>query len=95
MRVSENLSILFLTEKTALSRKDGRAPIYARITLNGQRSEISLGMRINPEVWDQENGRIKGVSHENLLMNSQITQAKANLEKHFFLLTTQFDYVIG
>ena len=70
MRVSENLSILFLTEKTALSRKDGRAPIYARITLNGQRSEISLGMRINPEVWDQENGRIKGVSHENLLIES-------------------------
>jgi hypothetical protein len=34
MRVSENLSILFLLEKSEMS-KDGRAPIYARITLNG------------------------------------------------------------
>jgi integrase len=60
MRVSENLSILFLIEKTALSRKDGRAPIYVRITLDGQRSEISLGMRINPQLWDQKSGRING-----------------------------------
>jgi hypothetical protein len=26
-------------------------------------------------------------------MNSQITQSKANLERHYFILTTQYDYV--
>jgi hypothetical protein len=59
MRVSENLSILFLLEKSEMS-KDGRAPIYARITLNGQRKEISLGIKIFPEQWDQESSRVSG-----------------------------------
>ena len=34
MKVSGNLSIIFFVEKSEMS-KDGRAPIYARITLFG------------------------------------------------------------
>lgn len=73
--------------------KDGRAPIYARITLNGQRKEISLGIKIFPEQWNHESGRVSGNTPDVFLMNSQITLAKANLERHYFNLTTQYDYV--
>jgi hypothetical protein len=58
MKVSENLSIIFFVERPEMS-KDGRAPIYARITLLGRRSELSLGMRIFPDRWDKLNNRIK------------------------------------
>jgi integrase len=92
MRVSENLSIIFLVEKAEIT-KDGLAPIYARITLNGQRKEISLGIKIPPKAWDKTNGRVAGKSPDVLLVNNQILQARAKLEKQYFLLTAQFDDV--
>ncbi len=92
MKVSENLSITFLVEKPEMS-KDGRVPIIVRVTLNGQRTEISLGARIFPEQWDKISSRVKGKSPDAMLLNSQITQTKAKLEKHFFLLTTQHEFV--
>ncbi len=92
MKVSENLSIVFILEKNQMSR-DGRVPIYARITPNGLRSEISLGCRILPHQWDKINGRMKGNTSDDLLINSQITQVKAKLERQFFILTTQFEEV--
>lgn len=64
-----------------------------RVTLNGQRTEISLGARIFPEQWDKISSRVKGKSPEAMLLNSQIPQTKAKLEKHFFLLTTQHEFV--
>jgi site-specific recombinase XerD len=54
---------------------------------------LSLGMRIFPDQWDKLNNRVKGKNSDVLLMNNQITQAKANLEKGYFLLTTQYEYV--
>jgi len=92
MKVSENLSITFLMEKPEMS-KDGRVPIYVRVTYRGQRAEISLGARIFLEQWDKSASRVKGNSPDALLLNSQITQTKAKLERHFFLLTTQYEYV--
>jgi|GEM_PF-884136 len=91
MKVSENLSITFLVEKPEMS-KDGWVPIIVRVTLNGQRTEISLGARIYPDQWDKISSRVKGKSPDAMLLNSQITQTKAKLERHFFLLTTQHEF---
>jgi hypothetical protein len=46
-RVSENLSILFLLERSG-AFKDGRAPIFAGIMLNGQHKEISPRIKSLP-----------------------------------------------
>jgi hypothetical protein len=53
MRVSENLSILFLVEKSEMD-KERRAPIYVRLTGNGPRREMSLGIKIFPDQWNQQ-----------------------------------------
>jgi hypothetical protein len=92
MKVSENLAVLFMVEKSLMS-KEGLAPIYARITINGQRKEFSLGTKTLPDQWDGEACRVIGKSSEALQINGQITQAKARLEKQFLILTAQFEYV--
>jgi hypothetical protein len=74
MKVSENFSIVFMVEKPSISKKTGLAPIYVRITLNGRRSEISLGMRIRPDTWDKGLGRKIGKTEDAMLMNNKITQ---------------------
>lgn len=92
MRVSENLSILFLVEKSE-SSKDGLAPIYVRITLHGQRREFSLGMKIHPETWDKGSCRVIGTSSHAMLVNNKISQVRAKLEKQYFILSTQYEEV--
>ena len=38
--------------------------IYARVTINGRRSEFSLGRRIDEQRWDSRGGRLRGTSIE-------------------------------
>ena len=42
------------------TKKDsnGEAPIYLRITINGERAEISTSRRINPDMWDKASERV-------------------------------------
>jgi site-specific recombinase XerD len=92
MKVSESLSVLFMVEKSLMS-KDGLAPIYARITIGGQRKECSLGTKIFPYQWDKETCRVIGQSSDALVVNSHITQTKARLERQYLVLTAQFESV--
>ena len=48
MKSNQKLSILFWLFK-AKTLKDGRAPIYARITIDGAEEEISLGRKSLPK----------------------------------------------
>lgn len=54
------------------SNKRGEAPIYARITVNGKRSLISIGRSIDPDKWDVKSGRSKGKKEADKELNSTI-----------------------
>jgi hypothetical protein len=54
MKVNEDLSILFWTWRQKASN-DGRAPIYVRITVKGDRDGFSSGKKIHPDFWNEEN----------------------------------------
>ena len=45
--------ILFYLKRTKLL-KNGEAPIFMRITVNGERAEISTHRSIDPKLWDQK-----------------------------------------
>lgn len=92
MKVSEQLSILFVLEKSEMT-KDGKAPIYARITANGTRKEISLGVKVFPGQWDQKTGFVTGSGSEIARINSTITKVKAKLQQIELLLSAQYEYV--
>ncbi len=66
-----NLNILFYVKKTKKNRA-GEAPIYLRITVNGQRTEMSVGRGVRPCDWDSRFQRIKGKSEKNRLINNYI-----------------------
>ena len=53
-------------------KKDGLAPIYARITINGRRAEISLRRQCSPENWDDRSHRIKGRNPEATVLNNYL-----------------------
>ena len=59
--------------------KEGLAPIYARITVNGRRAEISLRRQCAPENWDDRAHRIKGRNPQTTLLNNYLDAKYAKL----------------
>jgi integrase len=57
--MKSTFSILFFIKKNK-ANKLGEAPLYCRITINGQRAELSLNRAINPADWDVQSSKAKG-----------------------------------
>lgn len=81
MKTNQIYSVVFLikTSKT----KNGKAPIFCRISVNGKRSEVSLKKYIEPSKWISAAGIMKGSSEEARVINHQIDQLKLEINKQF------------
>jgi len=53
--------------------KNGLAPIYLRVTINGTRTEISSKITIPIEKWDTKNFKVKGKQPLDIRYNKQLT----------------------
>ena len=51
---------------------NGEAPIYLRITVNGERAEISTKRRVNPDLWDRASERVAGRSESGRIINTAL-----------------------
>lgn len=60
-------------------KKDTLAPIYARVTVNGRRAEISLRRQCHPESWDDRAHRLKGRNQEAITLNNYLDAKYAKL----------------
>ena len=56
------MNILFYAKKTKTTT-DGLVPIYMRVTIDGNRFEISTKRHVKIEQWSPQAGRMKG-NHE-------------------------------
>lgn len=59
--------------------KDGEAPIYARVTVNTERAEISIKKRIHVDNWNNGRGMAKGKTPEISRLNSYLEQIRSQL----------------
>lgn len=66
-------TVVFYIKRKKLMRT-GEAPIYARITVNGQRAEFSLKRSIVPEEWDPNRGRSNKKTKGALGLNEYIDE---------------------
>jgi hypothetical protein len=77
MKNSNTFSILFWLKLA--NTKNRKAPLYARITINGKRAELSLKRKITISNWDASKNRVKGLNDESKLINGYIKQVQAKL----------------
>ena len=77
MQVKNTFAILFWINKAKI--KNGEAPIWARVTVDGQRVEISIKRSIVPENWNAEKGNAKGTKEEFRSLNNYIDQVRTQL----------------
>jgi site-specific recombinase XerD len=64
----KNFSLLFYLKKPK-SYTMGNVPIYLRITVEGQRAEVSTQRQCVPERWNSQSGRMAGTKEDARAMN--------------------------
>lgn len=77
MRSTNTFSILFWADQKNATNNE--ALIYARITVNQKRANISLKRRVPIKLWDAKKNRSKGSSAEARQLNQYIDQAYTKL----------------
>lgn len=77
MRSNNTFGVQFITRSN--KSKDGLHPIYARISVNGRRVEVSLKRFIHPDNWNDTKGSAKGKSDEIRSLNTYLEQVRSQL----------------
>ncbi|OKL42097.1 site-specific integrase [Pontibacter flavimaris] len=79
--MNTKISILFYGRK-AKTTKDNLVPIYLRVTLQGQRLELSTHRYVSPARWSAEAGKVKGSSAEARSVNAYLDTLRAKAYGH-------------
>lgn len=77
-----DLSILFFVKKVKKD-KSGKAPIFCRITVNGERAEFSVNEKIEPPKWDTSSHRVKGRSELARVTNDHLDIIESKIKSHY------------
>lgn len=77
MQTQTSFAILFWIKKNRI--KNGKALIYARVTINGSRLEISTQREVAIKDWDANSQSVKGRSNEARVINDQLAVIKAKI----------------
>ena len=74
--------ILFYIKKNAL-KSNGKAPVMARITLNGEITQFSLKCEVDPAEWNPHTGRVQGKSAPAQKLNALLDNFRASITQHY------------
>ncbi|HEY4785994.1 MAG TPA: site-specific integrase [Bacteroidales bacterium] len=77
MTTTNTFGIVFYIKRQ--KEKKGKAPIYARITVDGQRVEISIKKDIDVENWSKGKGMAKGKGEEIKALNTFLEQIRSRM----------------
>jgi site-specific recombinase XerD len=80
------------TQKTSMQ---GKAPICARVTVNGKRTEISVKRSVNANEWDERKGMAKGSRKETVELNMYLNQFKAKIINTYQQMVLSDDAIDG
>ena len=74
-----NFSIRFLVK--ALKSDPNKSFLYLRLSLRKEKKEIALKIKVNPELWNQQQQCMDGKSESSKVINNEIEMIKTRLRK--------------
>ena len=80
--MKRTFSTLFVIKRKAL-RKDGRAPILCRITVNGTAVAFSCQLYVKPEMWNARENMAEGKGREVKQINRELEKIRKGLRFHY------------
>lgn len=81
----KKLNQLFIVSKTRI-RKDGKVPLFCRLTYLDKRKQFATGLFINPKNWNNSHQECEPPSNENNYINSQLNLIKNQINQVFLYL---------
>ncbi|MBP7076909.1 MAG: site-specific integrase [Bacteroidales bacterium] len=78
-------SVLFFVRRTR-AVKNGELPIYARITVDGQRAEFATQLSIADEYWDNGKGCARGGNKKVKEVNNRLDFIRLKLQEHKIMI---------
>jgi site-specific recombinase XerD len=82
----QSFSVIFWIKRGKVD-KTGKAPIYARITINGKRAEVSTGQKIESERWNVNTGSVRGNKEDARTINSVLSNIRNKIKAIYYDLT--------
>lgn len=67
--------------------KNGKVPLCARITIDGEKVKFSLKSEVSSSIWDPKSGRAKGQTKEALQLNRYLDSIKGQMITHYHSLS--------
>ena len=77
MQSSNTFSILFWIHPNRI--KNNETSIFARLTVNGKKANISLKLKADIRTWDSTKQRAKGTNEASRTLNGYLDQVHAKL----------------
>lgn len=84
--------ILFYVRKNQVN-KEGKAGVMVRITVNGETSQFSSKLDIEPAMWDTDRQRMIGNTVKARQFNSLLDDIRASIRNHYYDIETHEAYV--
>ena len=81
----QKLNILYVIAKNKI-RKDGRAPLFCRLTYLEKRKQFSTGLFVNPNYWNSMHQNVAPPNEQHNFINTQLCLIESNLNQAFLLL---------
>jgi hypothetical protein len=78
-------TVLFFVKRTKKQR-DGKIPIFTRLTINGQRVEFAVKKSVSKANWDKRRGKVRGNSKEAKQTNAYLEAIKMGLNEARLIL---------
>ncbi len=80
--MNKTLGILFLIKRAKENKKTGESPIYLRITVDGNRAEMSINRSISATRWNSSAGKAIGTNEHSKSLNTYIDSLRGKVYDH-------------
>lgn len=84
--------LLYFVKRNAV-KKNGNAPIVARITIDQVVAQFNTKLEINPAHWSVKLGKASGRTAEAVHINSMLESIRSTVHQHYHALMAQDGYV--
>ena len=90
--MKHDLIVLFTVKRSKIN-KAGLVPVYLRITVNGERAELSVNRKVALKKWDAKLQRAVGRSESARVLNDYLDGAETRVKKDFNKLLDGEEYI--
>ena len=91
MNPNQTVSVIFWCYKSRES--NGKAPLMCRITYNCERVQFGIRCSVNPKMWINELGMVKGINAEAKEINGKLDSIRREIMKHYNMMMAMDQFI--